>query len=372
MMKKLISKEELYDFLAIFFCVLNGYCRYSSLENRTLKKILATVFAVIGVGLLALKVIDKFRKKQFSEKQIKIALIVAAAAALVWYRPLEMYTAILVSLNYLDKDLRKLIKYIFIASVITYLLVIVLWLFGALRWFASHRNGEDIERLNMGFSQTNISFRFLLPIIFSGAIYFKNDKRYLIGVLFVALGLFIFTNSRAGFAVAVCFCLLSMLPKKIKLNLFKSEIIPYIFVFMIVVSVVSAVVLKNTIVNDLLTARLEIWNGYIGRVKILGGQKSIKEIGSLDNMFVGTLYYGGIYGLVFYMILYFVSFYKSNVKGNCSVALVFYMMFLYGFVENCTSLGESFIIVMVMVQLFDKKKLNELNEDYNEEVKLAD
>ena len=48
------------------------------------------------------------------------------------------------------------------------------------------------------------------------------------------------------------------------------------------------------------------------------------------------------------------------------------MMFLYGFVENCTSLGESFIIVMVMVQLFDKKKLNELNEDYNEEVKLAD
>jgi hypothetical protein len=132
-----------------------------------------------------------------------------------------------------------------------------------------------------------------------------------------------------------------------------------------------ALIFKDTYLNDISNHRLEFWAEYLSNVSILGGKKSL-SVGSLDNMFVGTLYYGGIYGAIYFCVLYFFSFNKSESKGMHSVALVFYMMFLYGFVENCTSLGESFIIVMVMIQLFDKKKLNELNEDYNEEVKLAD
>ena len=101
-------------------------------------------------------------------------------------------------------------------------------------------------------------------------------------------------------------------------------------------------------------------------LKIYGQIKQIHSM-PIDNVFLHTLYYGGIYGYVFYLVLYFVSFRKSDMKHNSNIFILFLTVFMYGLVENHSNQGESFVMILVFIQLLDSSKLKQLDELYKEE-----
>ena len=92
----------------------------------------------------------------------------------------------------------------------------------------------------------------------------------------------------------------------------------------------------------------------------------------IDNVFLHMLYYGGIYGFVFYLVIYFVAFMKTDYKHNYNVFILFLTVFIYGLVENYSNQGESFYLLIVMIQLLDSSKLKELDDDYKKEIEIKE
>ena len=101
-------------------------------------------------------------------------------------------------------------------------------------------------------------------------------------------------------------------------------------------------------------------------LKFIGQIEQIHRM-PIDNVFLHTLYYGGIYGYIFYLVIYFMTFRKTDYKNNYNVFILFLTVFIYGLVENHSNQGESFYFLLVMIQLLNHKKLIELDDDYKEE-----
>lgn len=365
-MKNKLSKIDIYDFLSMFFIIVGNYLIYSTL-GKVVKIIICTLLIVTGSIMTLISVIKKYKNNEYTPKQIKIVTIIGITAMLVWHRPAEIYVSTLLALKYIKEDLRKMIKNIFFSSVLSYGIIVLMWLVGVTIGVIGYRG--DILRYGIGFNHPNVALRFLVPIILSGAIMSKNNKVYLvISLIASALG-FLVTNSRGGCLAIIIFCVLSLLPKSFKRKMCNMKAIPYMFLGGVIFSLIVALYLNNiTFLNQALSARPEIWKVYIDNLEFFGQVYQVHQY-PLDNVFLHTLYYGGVYGLIFFLIIYFVAFRNNDIKNNYNIVILFASVFVYGLVENYSNQGESFYLLLVMIQLLDYTKLKELDDDYKEEVK---
>ena len=117
----------------------------------------------------------------------------------VWHRPAEIYVSTLIALRYINEDLRRMIKNIFFASVISYAIIVLMWGIGVTVGVISYRG--DFLRHGIGFNNPNVAIRFLVPIIISGAIMCKNNILFLLLSLGASVTGFFVTNSRGGYFI---------------------------------------------------------------------------------------------------------------------------------------------------------------------------
>lgn len=366
-MKNKGIKSGLYDFLSMFFIIVGNYLVYSTL-SQMIKIIVCTSFVVLGSIMTLIPVINKAKNKEYTRRQLKIVGLIALLAIPVWHRPAEIYVSTLLALRYINEDLRRMIKNIFFASVISYAVIVLMWSIGVTVGVISYRG--DFLRHGVGFNNPNVAIRFLVPIIISGAIMYKNNRLFLFLSLFVSVLGFFVTNSRGGCFVIIVFCILSLLSRKIKKSICNLKAIPYMYVVCFIASLGVALYLDtNTFMNDIFSLRPEIWKVYVDNFKFYG-QVYQAHYYPVDNVFLHTLYYGGVYGTIFYLVLYFMAFSKSDYKHNYNITILFSIVFLYGMIENYSNQGESFYLLILMIQLLDYKKLKELDDEYKvEEVK---
>ena len=342
--------KKFWDFLSVFFCVFGGYMRYSNISSMILKKSIAWGSVAIGMVMLSVSLLVKFIKKEYSLKQLIIGASIGILGIFVFQRRVEMYVALLLCFNYFNGDLRNLIKYIFISSLISFTSIVLLSLIGIIPNKLFFR--KDIERYTLGFSHPNVCLRFYLPVIMSGAITLKNNRLFLLFCASVSIVLYAYTNSRAGLIITMLFILLSL---------------PCLFLIMTFLSIISGIYFgDNLAINDALSNRANLFGIFSKNIGFFG--KRVNDIGlPLDNVFIYILYCGGIYGFAFYTILYFISFFNNENKGNYNLFIIFFVMLVYGYVENCSALGESFILPILFIQLFNKEKVKELDDDYGVE-----
>lgn len=353
-------KSAVYDFLSMFFIIVGNYLIYSTLAQM-IKIVICTSFIVLGSIMTLIPVIKKFKNKEYTKKQLITVGLIALFAIPVWHRPAEIYVSTLLALRYVNEDLRRMIKNIFFASVISYAVIVLMWGIGVTIGVIAYRG--DFLRHGIGFNHPNVAIRFLVPIIISGAIFCKNNRLFLFLSLAAAVCGFFVTNSRGGCLAIVIFCALSLLPRGAKKVFSNVKLVPILFlVFTIVSLVLVNYYNNNSILNELLSSRPYIWKVYMDNLKVIGQVYQVHDM-PLDNVFLHTLYYGGVYGYVFYLIIYFVAFSKSGFKHNYNVFILFLTVFIYGLVENYSNQGESFYLLLVMIQLLDYKKLKELDDE---------
>lgn len=360
-----LSKKDIYDFLAMFFIVLGNYLLYSTLAE-TFRMVVCVLFVILGSVMTFISVVKKIKNKEYTKKQYLIVGAIALTAVLVWHRPAEIYVSTLLAMNYITQDLRKMIKNIFFACAISYAVVVLMWIIGITIGVIAYRG--DFSRHGVGFNHPNVAVRFFVPIILSGAILCKNNRLFLFLSLFAAgLGFFV-TNSRGGCLVIMIFCVLSMLPKVVKKSLSNIKMVPGLFVFFTIISFfIMSYFDESLVLNKILSGRPSIWRVYMNNLSFFGQIYQVHEM-PIDNVFLHMLYYGGLYGFLFYLVLYFVAFKKTDCKRNCNIFILFLSVFIYGLVENYSNQGESFYLLILMIQLLDYKKIKELDDDYTLEL----
>ena len=358
-----LEEKEWLSFLGVFLITLGNYF-YVSWMNKIFRTVLAAVIVITGIVFLSFDIIKNLKEKKYTKKQLKTIGILVGAGVLVWHAISVYYTVIVMVMHFLDKDFRKLFKYIFISSVFSFGLLVLLNIIGLIPGYVMHRG--ILKRYSLGFKHPNILFRMYITILISGAIMYKNDKYFLIGSLIIGMLLFLLTNSRAGVVVLLIFYLLSILPKNIKRKFAFNKCIPYLFVFGILVSTLTGLIFGDgEVLNGVGSGRPGIWYTYLQNISVIGRFNRVNNL-PLDNLYLHILAYGGIIGVIFYIWLYFVSFSKKVNKGNYNVFIIFAITLVYGYAESMSLQSESYFLILLIMQLMDCKKLEELDDDYIE------
>lgn len=366
-----MNKEKfikIYDFLSVFFCIFGGYIFYSDIENETVRNVTSWVCSGLGALMLLISFVIKCIRKDFNKKQLKITIIIGALGLISFYRQREFYTYLLMALNFINKDFKLLMKYIFASALFSYIFIFSMCMFGIVPENIMFR--EDIVRRRLGFSNPNVCFRFYLPIVISGSIIFDNSKRFLGTCSVVSVLLFLLTNSRAGVIIVNLFILLAMMPKKVKEKVYKPEAIPFVFVGLTALALILSTNCNELeTLNSWLSNRLCLCESYLKDIGIIGSRESCVK--PLDNLYIKMLYVGGVAGYLLYAFILFHGSFKRKGKVGYNLFLLCVITFIYGMVENCSSIGESFVLLPMFMAILEPNRLDEIEECAVKEVQLA-
>lgn len=365
-MKNKFSKKEIISFIGVLLITLGDYFNCSWID-KPYRNIIGFSMILVGTIILMIDVIKNIYNKKYDKKQITIMMILVLLGALSWNRMTVFYTSIVMVMHFLDKDLKQMIKYLFISSVAGLLLIIFLNVIGVIPQFVMHRyNGEeDIVRYGLGFRQPNVIYRFYVAMVMQGLISLRNNKWFMAIAILGGIVLFLFTNSRTGIVMLFLLIVLSLAPKLIRNKVsLGNKYIPYMFLAMTVISIITLIFMNdNYQINHLLSGRPSIWKLYFDNISFFGKSGRIDGL-PLDNLFLYIMYCGGVYGFIFYSVLYFVSFKNARSDSSYYLFVIFFITFIYGFTENFTSQNESLSLIILLIQLFDKDKLKEIDDDY--------
>lgn len=376
MMKNKISKEDLLSFIGVFLITIGDYFCYSWIDIPY-RHIIGVPFIVAGSIVFLIDIYKNIKNKLYTKKQLKIIGVLLVLGALVWHRINVFYTTIVMALYFVNKDLKKMFKYLFISMAIGMGLIIFLNIINVIPDFISYRKVDGVKhyRYSLGFRNPNVLYRFYIAFIMCGAIVTKNNRLYLMLSLIAGMILYLITDSRMGLVILLLFIALCMLPKKIRKKTSFNRLVPYAFIGGIIISIAVALLFYKGVVNDVLSFRPEIWKLYLGELGFFGRfgrikgayiENDIEVIKGipLDNLYLHTLCYGGIYGCIFYIVLFFVAFHKVKEKNNYNMFMIFFISLAYGFIENFSGQNEGLMLLVLLIMLLDKNKMKELNDDY--------
>lgn len=361
---KELSKYEKLSYIGVFLFVAGNLFWRANIPV-VVRGIIYGLFATIGTICLGIEIVSNLKNKRYTKQQLYCLAIVAFGGLLLVHKTFTYYETALIAINFMNKSLRSLIKCFFYSTVSVFLLIIALCVLRAIPNLIIEREVDDgfLARYSIGFRHPNAMYRFFIGIVISGAITTRNNKWFLIGVWVIGVGLFLLSNSRTGMLIITLFVVLSLLPKHVKKKYAFSDVIPFAFVGFSILSLLIALFFKdNGTLNNLLSNRPWLWNMYIKDIGLFGQSKS-KDF-MLDNIFLNTMYCGGLLGFFCYMLLYFISFNGVKNKGNYNLFIIIGTIFLYGMTESFTRLTENYALLFVLIQILDKNKLRELDDDY--------
>lgn len=365
---KKLDIEEKQTIVGVFLMILGSYISYSGI-NRILKIVICAILTIIGSIILIVQNVRYYKEGKYTSKQKKLLLILAVLGSIVIHREDAIYTSLVIAANFVGKDLKKLMKIVFYSCIVSFIFVSSLFIFGFAVNKVTSRDFFDVSiyRSTLGFSHPNLVFRFYMPIVLSGLFIFKDNIYYVLIALLLGVGLFFITGSRGGLLTLICLFILCIVPKKIKNKLYNVKVIPYIFLFFTFVTLILAIIFHDGDLNDYGSGRFNIWYTYINDISVFGKVHKINKW-PLDNMYLHTLYYGGMYGYIYYYAIYVLAFINQNKKNSKLVFILFLSTFIYGFFENFSSFGESQVLIIMMSLILNYDKIDELNDE-NVEIK---
>ena len=364
-----LSKQEWLTFLGVFLITIGDYFCYSWIDVPY-RHIFGVPIVVAGTIILLIDVIKNIKEKVYTPKQLKTMGIIILVGALVWHRIQVFYTAIVIALHFVNKDLKFLFKSLFISMLFGMTLIMFLNLINVIpgRVLTRVKDGEVFYRYCLGFRQPNVLYRYYIAMVMCGAITLKNNKWFIIIAFILGLVLYKVTYSRMGLVMLFLLIFVCILPKTFRKKVAFNKLIPYMFIGGLIVSIIVAIAFHNNeTLNDWLSTRPMIWYEYLKDVGLLGRFRRIQEDMPLDNIYLHILSYGGIYGIIAYIALFFVAFNKFDLKNGYNTFMIFFISLAYGFIENFSAQNENMLLILLIVMLLDKNKLAEIEDDYEYE-----
>lgn len=364
-----LSKQEWLTFLGVFLITIGDYFCYSWIDVPY-RHILGVPVVVTGTVILLIDVIKNIKEKVYTPKQLKTMGIIILVGALVWHRIQVFYTAIVIALHFVNKDLKFLFKSLFISMLFGMALIMFLNLINVIpdRVLTRVKDGEVFYRYCLGFRQPNVLYRYYIAMVMCGAIALKNNRWFLIIAFILGLGLYKVTYSRMGLVMLFLLIFVCILPKAFRKKAAFNKLIPCMFIGGLIVSIIVAIAFHNNeTLNDWLSTRPMIWYEYLKDVGLLGRFRRIQEDMPLDNIYLHILSYGGVYGVIAYIALFFVAFNKFDLKNGYNTFMIFFISLAYGFIENFSAQNENMLLILLIVMLLDKNKLAEIEDDYEYE-----
>lgn len=361
-----LTKEERLTIVGVFLTIFGSYFGYSGLDKK-IRVPISAIISLIGGIILLIQDIGYYKQGLYTEKQKKILATLAMLGLIVVCREDSLYLSLVIAANFIHKDLKQLMKIIFYSSVISFVLICLLCLVGLIPNATNTRGmfGTEITKMAIGFSHPNVTTRFFFGILLIGLFVCKD--RVLYGLISLLLGTiaFFITWSRAGIIATIAFFIICLIPRKITNKVFKLNYIPYLFIIFTLISVVCALFMHDGRINELSSGRFGLWYGYI---KEIGVFAKIERIGGpLDNMFVNTMYYGGMYGYIYYFVIYLLAFSKIK-KNNDTIFIIALTTFICGFFENFSGYGESKFLLISLILILNENKIEELQEKHIQKV----
>ncbi len=356
-----LTKEEKLTIVGVFLTIFGSYIGYCGVEKR-IRVFVSAIISFIGGVILLVQDIKYYKQGLYNEKQKRILITLAILGLIVICREDSLYLSLVIAANFIHKDLKKLIKIIFYSSIISYGMLVILYLIKVIPANDIQRVllGLNINKKSLGFSHPNVACRFFLGIVLIGMFIFKDKLIYGLSALLLGIIMFYITGSRAGLVAAIALAIVCLIPKKITTKIFKLKYIPYLFLIFTFISVAGAFLFHQGELNGISSNRFNLWYGYL---KEIGVFAKIERVGSgpLDNMFINTMYYGGMYGYIYYLAIYLLAFSKIKKNNELLFSLIL-TTFICGFFENFTSYGENKILLIMLVVALDENKLDDLEE----------
>ena len=251
-----------------------------------------------------------------------------------------------------DIGLKTIIKFHLALSIFLFITVVIS---NSLGWMPSTdqldfriSNGKYLTRYNLGFGGANGAFLFYFPIITSAV--FVSESKYCKWVNYTLLLLFAliinnYTLSRTGLYSTIAFYLLLFTIPKIKFENYKtvSFLIRISLLIFVLLSILSALFLNNSIWNERLALRPSYWLVHImqkvytynfwGTPWNSNYQELITRI-PLDNSFLAMILAKGAIFSLFVFLLYFYGLKTLlNENDGKSISIILAIL-LFSFFEN--------------------------------------
>lgn len=241
-------------------------------------------------------------------------------------------------------DLKRIIQIYGVVAAIFFLITLSAYNSYQLADFEVIRSATGVVRHSLGFTHPNVVPVMLLPVVVGISI--TLEKRYfrLLSIIVTAVAanwLNEVTGSRAGVYTLVLMSVLSFIPtihfkEKIK------KILGYLPIVFFFFSVSSAFLLKDSIINDLLSNRLILWYLYLrSSVPVIGngdiGKISFADLSgtlALDNVYVFTLKYYGIIFTAIILLALCLLMRKLLFKQQQLLIIFFICYLIYGCFES--------------------------------------
>ena len=358
-----LTKDEKLTIVGVFLTIFGSYFGYSGLDKK-IRVPISAIICLIGGIILLVQDIKYYKQGLYTERQKKILATLAVLGLIVIFREDSLYLSLVIAANFVHKDLKQLMKIIFYSSIASFLLICFLCLIGLVKNDIHYRNIFNfvVLRETIGFSNPNVVYRFFVPIVLTGLFVFKDKAIYALACLCIGMLLFFITGSRAGLLAIIAFTILCCMPKSIKDKIYNVKLIPYVFLSFTLISILCAILLHKSNLDEYGSARFTIWYNYFKQIGVFANIHKVNGR-PLDNLFLNTMHFGGIYGYIYYYCLYLMAFIRNDKKNSQLIFILFLVTFVYGLFENFSAFGESRVLIILFSIILNGDKIDELSEE---------
>lgn len=369
---KVLSLHSINILTLLVYCYLGSVKDDStSLNVPVLSAISIGLFFITSFILIYLNRTITYRA--IFGSRVRLLLIILVILATVLTKTTIFIVPLLFALTAMSNDLRLLLKYYLLWSVLIFIGVIALQAFGVISGGDVVQESGGIEMIaeSLGFGNPNGAFTYLFSILITGyVLLYKSPKKILFSALAITSIIVIYslTLSRTGLICCLLIVFFAHVGKIMPWKKMKN-MLPMLFIIFTMSSILLAVQAGETggTINDLLSNRPFWWNMRIedgALSNLLGNADSFasnyawwRETAPLDSFFLRIWFRNGLLILVLFYV-----FFRAWSKGAYDEMLVFgtLVTLLYGFSEYgvMSNPGKNIILLLMMVPVFSNRLID--------------
>lgn len=229
-------------------------------------------------------------------------------------------------------------------------------------------------RYTFGFVSPNSAFMFYLPIALGIYYLYKgsnSSKIAWISILVTSIPLYLFTDSRGGFALIVVILVLWTTSQRMMKTRIVRFLLPFGYFIMTFFSVAITYLSNSGQLSDLslvMTGRPIIWYRYlqtgvsllnVSGDKVIQADDTLSSYGTpLDNFYLYVLVQLGLLVALYLGIIYFMFIKKLQHLRDYKLLFILLIFFIYGFVEGNVLIPEINWTLLLMYSPFLWKARN--------------
>ncbi len=325
MLKKI--NNNFFDFMIVFVGISLKYCDFLF----HISKICIYVYFAI---LLVLTFLSTKNSKLPKKELLKYVVLIFSVLILTFQSSgIDFVIPLLYAIYFKNRDIKSILKYILISSIIMFSLTILLANLNLVSSVTMNRleNGIVLTRNSLGFIHVNSAFMHFFIIAVLLFLFVNKKKILVIFILFVAFYLYTQTYCRTGLFCTILFAaFILLIPKKIQKKMVKNG--QFFFLIFTILSFILAFMFgKNSgVLDELVSERFSNWYGCITNYSLVNFS-GVDSIFYLDNIYINMIYNYGIISYLLYFLLYFISFKKID---NYKIKIILLFFLIYGLFES--------------------------------------